>query len=80
MTASAAIVPDWPPMGTNQLSGASEGSRVIVMWASGDGPYEYTIHRESGRVFGQSASDLTAHLLDRAKELTFVDRVWAPKD
>jgi hypothetical protein len=67
-------------MGTNQLTGATEGSHVIVVWASGSGPYEYTIHREGGRVFGQSESDVTAHLLDRAKELTFVDRVWAPRE
>lgn len=66
-------------MDTNGLGGALEGSRVIVVWASGKGPLEYTIHHERGRVFAQSEADLAAHLLDRTKELTFVDQVWAAK-
>ncbi len=73
-------IPDGRPMDTNQLTGAVEGSHVIVVWASGEGPHAYTIHRESGRVFGQSEADLSASVLDRKKELTFVDRVWAAKD
>lgn len=71
------VIPDWPRMDTNQLSGAIEGSKVIVVWANGEGPSEYTIHRESGRLFGRSESDLAAKILDRQRELTFVDRVWA---
>jgi hypothetical protein len=66
-------------MNSNELGGALEGSRVIVLWANGDGPHQYTIHHERGRVFGQSESDVTAKLIDRTKELSFVDQVWLAK-
>ena len=71
-------VPDWPPLATNQVSALPEGSTVIAVCQGDQGPRLYTIHRESGRIYARSSSDVSAGVLDRAKVLTFVTRVWLP--
>ena len=73
------VVPDWPSLGTNQVAALPEGSKVIAMWSGSNGPHEYVVHRESGRIYARSQSDLAAGVLDREKVLTFVSRVWLPK-
>jgi hypothetical protein len=71
-------VPDWPPLAGDQVSALPEGSTVIALWSDGQGPGQYTVHRESGRLYAQSTSDLASGVLNREKALTFVTRVWLP--
>lgn len=72
-------VPDWPPLASSQVSALPQGSTVIAACSSDDGPQLYTVHRESGRIYARSASDVSAGVLDRNKVLTFVTRVWLPR-
>jgi hypothetical protein len=72
-------VPDWPPLGTNQVSALPEGSRVVAMWSGDLGAREYVVHRESGRLYAVNQSDVEAGTFSRDKVLTFVTRVWLPK-
>jgi hypothetical protein len=73
------VAPDWLPLGTNQVAALPEGSKVIAMWSGSDGPHEYIVHRESGRIYARSQSDVTEGVLDRDKVLSFTTRVWLPK-
>ncbi|HEY8692166.1 MAG TPA: hypothetical protein VIR57_05430 [Chloroflexota bacterium] len=73
------VIPDGLPLGTNQVSGLPEGSKVIAMWSGSNGPHEYVVHREGGRIYARSPSDVTDGVFDREKVLTFVSRVWLPK-
>lgn len=70
--------PDWPPLATDRVSALPEGTAVITACPGDQGPRQYTVHRESGRIYAQSPSDLEAGVLDREKVLTFVTRVWLP--
>lgn len=72
-------IPDWPPLGTNQVSALPEGSTVIAMWGREGRPHTFTVHRESGRIYARSESDVAGGAFDRQKVLTFVTRVWLPK-
>ncbi|HVA25042.1 MAG TPA: hypothetical protein VMW62_11695 [Chloroflexota bacterium] len=73
------VVPDWLPLRTNQVSALPEGSTVIAMWPRNKGAQEYIVHRESGRIYARSQSDVAAGVFDREKVLTFVTSVWLPK-
>lgn len=73
------VVPDWLPLGTDQVSGLPEGSAVIAMWDGNKHAQEFIVHREGGRIYARSKSDVAGGVLDRGKVLTFVNRVWLPK-
>jgi hypothetical protein len=73
------VVPDWLPLGTNQVSALPEGSTVIAMWDGDNHPREFIVHRESGRIYARSKSEVAGGTFDREKVLTFVTRVWLPK-
>jgi hypothetical protein len=72
-------VPDWPPLGTNQVSALPEGSTVIAMSGSEQRAQKFIVHRESGRIYARSESDVAGGAFDRQKVLTFMTRVWLPK-
>ena len=69
-------IPDGQPLATNQVSALPEGSTVIAMWFGDKGAREYIVHREGGRIYARSQSDVAAGVFDREKVLTFVTRVW----
>ena len=46
------------------------------MWFGDKGAREYIVHREGGRIYARSQSDVAAGVFDREKVLTFVTRVW----
>lgn len=75
---SEGLTPDWLPLGTNQVSALPEGCTVLAMWSGDEGARQYIVHRESGRIYARSQSDVAAGLIDRDKVLTFVTRVWLP--
>jgi hypothetical protein len=71
-------VPDWPALATNQVSALPEGSRVLAMWSGDRDAQHYTVHREGGRLYARTPTDMAAGVLDRERVLTFVTRVWLP--
>lgn len=71
-------LPDWPPLATDRVSALPEGTTVIAVCPGEQGPRQFTVHRESGRIYAQSPSDVEAGVLDREKVLTFVSPVWLP--
>jgi len=71
-------VPDWPPLASSQVSALPEGSTVIAVCSGDQGPQQYTVHREGGRIYARTGADVAAGVLNRVNELTFVTRVWLP--
>ena len=71
-------LPDWPALGSNQVSALPAGSSVIAVCVGDRDAQHYTVYRESGRIYARSPSDVAAGVLNRDKVLTFVTQVWLP--
>jgi hypothetical protein len=60
------------PMTQAELAALPDGARIIVIWASGSGPFRYVLCRHNWRTYARTEREVLEGRIDRAKILNRV--------
>lgn len=77
---------DGPPLTAEQVAALPLGTRIVVIWTGGNGPWTYTVADDRGTLVAASDDELARGRLDPVKAITgpeafvgqerFHTRVW----